>query len=37
LLTDGTVLVTGGLQFESASGSPIALGSAEVYTPPGSN
>ena len=35
LLTDGTVLVTGGLQFQS--GSPIALGSAEVYTPPGSN
>ncbi len=32
-LADGTVLVTGGLQFESASGSPTTLGSAEIYTP----
>ncbi len=36
LLADGTVLVTGGLQFDG-SGSPFALGQAEIYTPPGSN
>jgi len=34
LLADGTVLVTGGLQFQNG-GTPIALGSAEIYTPPG--
>lgn len=33
-LADGTVLVTGGLQFSGA-GTPIALDSAEVFTPAG--
>jgi len=33
-LADGTVLVTGGLQYQSESGLPTTLGSAEIYTPP---
>jgi hypothetical protein len=33
-LADGTVLVTGGLQFNGASGTVVTVGSAEIYTPP---
>lgn len=34
-MADGTVLVTGGLQFNGASGTVVTVGSAEIYTPPG--
>jgi hypothetical protein len=35
-LKDGTVLVTGGLQFKATGGSAVALDGAEIYTPPSS-